>query len=47
MHLWAKPSDGEWSISRIELELDKFPDRRLLIKDGPKIQQQPTQQQQQ
>lgn len=35
MHLWAIPAESEYSIRRIELELDKYPNRRLLIKDGP------------
>lgn len=47
MHLWAKPSDGQWSVTRIELELDKHPDKRLLIKDGPKHENQESQQQHQ
>ncbi|XP_031641109.1 uncharacterized protein LOC116352554 [Contarinia nasturtii] len=39
MHLWARPNgtdDENWSVMRIELEVDKHPDRRLLVKDGPK-----------
>lgn len=39
MHLWAKPNADDntnWSVTRIELELNKHPDKRLLIKDGPK-----------
>lgn len=39
MHLWAMPKandDANWSVTRIELELNKHPDKRLLIKDGPK-----------
>ncbi|XP_055320885.1 uncharacterized protein LOC129577576 [Sitodiplosis mosellana] len=42
MHLWAIPKandDTNWSITRIELELDKHPEKRLLIKDGPKPQE--------
>lgn len=40
MHLWAKPVvDGAWSVTRIELEVNKHPDKRLLIKDGPKFEQ--------
>lgn len=40
MHLWARPSeDGAWSVTRIELEVDKYPNKRLLVKDGPKFQQ--------
>lgn len=50
MHLWARPSeDGAWSVTRIELEVDKHPNKRLLVKDGPKFEQpeSPVQQQQQ
>lgn len=45
LHLWAKPTDGVWSVTRIELELNKHPDKRLLIKDGPKNDNQEIQQQ--
>lgn len=45
MHLWAIVKDGEWDITRIELELNKHPDKRLLIK-GEHASQQPQQQQQ-
>lgn len=44
MHLWAVPVDGNWSITRIELEVNKLPDRRLLIKDGPKNEEAPADQ---
>lgn len=48
MHLWARPvADGAWSVTRIELEVNKHPDKRLLIKDGPKFEQQQAQDQQQ
>lgn len=41
MHLWARPAeDGAWSVTRIELEVNKHPNKRLLIKDGPKFEQQ-------
>lgn len=47
MHLWAKPaSDGAWSVTRIELEVNKHPNQRLLIKDGPKPELQQSQEQQ-
>lgn len=46
MHLWARPAnDGVWSVTRIELEVNKHPNKRLLIKDGPKFEQQLTQEQ--
>lgn len=44
MYLWAKPTDGVWSVTRIELELKKHPDKRLLIKDGPTFYNQEIQQ---
>lgn len=48
MHLWARPSEGgAWSVTRIELEVDKHPNKRLLVKDGPKFEQQQSQVQQQ
>lgn len=52
MHLWARPvGEGAWSVTRIELEVNKHPNKRLLIKDGPKfeedLQSQEQQQQQQ
>lgn len=31
MHLWAAVKDGEWNVTRIELELNKQPDKRFLI----------------
>lgn len=34
--LWAKQIDEAWSVTRIELELNKHPGKRLLIKNGPK-----------
>lgn len=36
VYLWAKLVDGKWSVTRVELELDKHPGKRLLIKDGPR-----------
>lgn len=40
MHLWARPNandeTGKMLVTRIELELNKHPEKRLLIKDGPK-----------
>lgn len=39
MHLWAMPKangDANWLVTRIELELNKHPEKRLVIKDGPK-----------
>lgn len=48
MHLWARPTeDGAWSVTRIELEVNKHPNKRLLVKDGPKFEQQQHQVQQQ
>lgn len=35
LHLWAQ-NEGEWKVTRLELELNNMPDKRLLIKDGPK-----------
>lgn len=40
MHMWAVVNDGEWKVTRIELELKQHPDKRLLIKGEPKSQQQ-------
>lgn len=39
MHLWARPNgneDEDWSVIRIELEVNKHPNKVLLVKDGPK-----------
>lgn len=48
MHLWAKPTEnGAWSVTRIELEVNKHPNKRLLVKDGPRFEQQQPQVQQQ
>lgn len=33
--LWAKAINDTWKVTRIELELNKHPGKRLLIKDGP------------
>lgn len=42
MHLWARPeSEGDWRVQRIELEVNKHPDKRFLIKDGPKLKEEP------
>lgn len=47
MHLWARPTeDGAWSVTRIELEVNKHPNKRLLVKDGPKFEQQQQQESQ-
>lgn len=32
LHFWAENRDEKWHITRAELELDKDPDRRLLLR---------------